>query len=132
MDRRDRLLRALLDGRCDVVLLYRPQGGALPSLGDELQPALDRLAIDVLDHDALLVVTAPANRSGGGGDWLVTQRGCVHREAFDRHIAPQIEELTVREEVDRFLRDASAAARRYRRSPAPAERRAPDWRGAPT
>lgn len=99
MDRRDRLVRALLEGRCDVAILYRPQGAPLPQLGRGLQAALNRLSIEVLDIDALLVVTAPRQDAGAEHDWLVTQRGCVHREAFDRHVAPRVPGLLVRAEA---------------------------------
>jgi DNA-binding transcriptional LysR family regulator len=90
MDRRDLLLRALIDGRCDVVFLYRPRGAPLP------HPATSRLEVEVLDTDELLVVTAPGPRADG---WLVTQPGCVHREVFDRLLAPDVAPLRVQAEA---------------------------------
>ena len=90
MDRRDLLLRALVEGRCDVVILYRPRGAPLPHLGGALQAAVSRLEIEMLDTDELLVVTAPNREAQTDDGWLVTQPGCVHREAFDRYIAPNV------------------------------------------
>jgi DNA-binding transcriptional LysR family regulator len=58
MDRRDLLLRALVEGRCDVVILYRPRGAPLPHLGGRWQAAVNRLEVEILDSDELLVVTA--------------------------------------------------------------------------
>jgi DNA-binding transcriptional LysR family regulator len=99
MDRRDRLLRALLESRCDVVLLYRPRGGSLPRVGARRE-ALDRLEVEVLDTDELVVVVAPEwNADDVDGGWLVTQPGCVHREVFDRHVAPQVAGLHVHAEA---------------------------------
>jgi DNA-binding transcriptional LysR family regulator len=90
MDRRDLLLRTLIDGRCDVVILYRPSGAPLPHLGPALQAAVTQLQVEVLDTDELLVVSAPDRDTEDG--WLVTQIGCVHREIFDRHVAsPRIQ-----------------------------------------
>jgi DNA-binding transcriptional LysR family regulator len=86
MDRRDRLLRALADGRCDLVVLYRPPDAPLPHLGARFQAAANRFEIEVLDTDDLVVVTAPEHHDHPDG-WLVTQTGCVHREAFDRYVA---------------------------------------------
>lgn len=99
MDRRDRLLGALLDGRCDVVLLYRPRGGTLPHLGTGRQAAANRLGVEVLDTDELLVVVAPDRAADAGDGWLVTQPGCVHREVFDRHVAPHVAGLRVSAEA---------------------------------
>ncbi len=99
MDRRDRLLRALVDGRCDVVILYRPHGAPLPPLGDGLHAAVTRLSIEVLDTDTLVVVSAPTRDREADDGWLVTQPGCVHREAFDRHVAPHLTNPLVRAEA---------------------------------
>jgi DNA-binding transcriptional LysR family regulator len=100
MNRRDLLLRALIEGRCDVVLLYRPQGAALPRLGAGEQAAVNRLEVEVLDTDELYVVVAPGRAAHADDDgWLVTQPGCVHREVFDRHVAPRFTALRVHAEA---------------------------------
>lgn len=92
MNRRDLLLRELLDGHCDVVILYRPRGAPLPELDASRRQEIHQLAVEVLDTDELLIVAAPGVRWARPGDgWLVTQTGCVHREAFDRHIAPHLD-----------------------------------------
>jgi len=89
MNRRDLLLRELLDDHCDVVILYRPRGAPLPELDASRRQEISQLAVEVLDTDELLVVAAPGVSWARPGDgWLVTQTGCVHREAFDRHVAP--------------------------------------------
>jgi DNA-binding transcriptional LysR family regulator len=99
MDRRDLLLRALIEGRCDVVLLYRPRGAPLPHLGAGYQAAVNRLEVEVLDTDELLVVIAPNGSAPAEDGWLVTQTGCVHREVFDRHVAPRVADLRVQAEA---------------------------------
>lgn len=99
MDRRDRLLCALVEGRLDTVILYRPEGAALPHLSDGLQAAVSRLQIEVLATDRLLIVAAPGRPAEAADGWLVTQPGCVHREAFDRHVAPHVKGLDVRAEA---------------------------------
>jgi DNA-binding transcriptional LysR family regulator len=43
----------------------------------------------VLATDELLVVAAP-QRSADSDGWLVTAVGCVHREVFDRQLAPLV------------------------------------------
>jgi DNA-binding transcriptional LysR family regulator len=52
-----------------------------------LQAAVNRLEIEVLDTDEVLVVTAGDRRPQAEDGWLVTQTGCVYRELFDRHVA---------------------------------------------
>jgi len=92
MNRRDLLLRELLDDRCDVVILYRPRGAPLPELDASRRQGISQLAVEVLDTDELLIVAAPGVSWARPGDgWLVTQTGCVHREAFDRHVAPHLD-----------------------------------------
>lgn len=98
MDRRDLLLRGLLEGRLDVVFLFRTRGAALPQLGGREAGAVDGFEVEVLDTDELVVVTAPESRAADDG-WLVTQPGCVHREAFDQHVAPHLRTLRVRAEA---------------------------------
>jgi DNA-binding transcriptional LysR family regulator len=98
MNRRDVLLRALVDGECDVVFLYRPAGGALPELGAAHRAGARRLEVEVLDTDALVTVVAPAPAADHDG-WLITQPGCVHRELFDRHVAPRLPALRVHAEA---------------------------------
>jgi DNA-binding transcriptional LysR family regulator len=99
MNRRDLLLRDLIDGRCDVALLYRAAGGSLPHLGPGHQAALNRLEVEVLATDELLVVAAPGRSEGEGDGWLVTAVGCVHREVFDRQLAPQLPGLRIQAEA---------------------------------
>jgi len=92
MNRRDLLLRELLDGHCDVLILYRPRGAPLPELDASRRQEISELAVEVLDTDELLIVAAPGVRWARPGEgWLVTQTGCVHREAFDRHVAPHLD-----------------------------------------
>lgn len=92
MNRRDLLLRELLDDHCDVVILYRPRGAPLPELDASRRQEISQLAVEVLDTDELLILAAPGvNWARPGDGWLVTQTGCVHREAFDRHVAPHLE-----------------------------------------
>jgi molybdate transport repressor ModE-like protein len=98
MNRRDVLLRALVDGACDVVFLYRPAGAPLPELGGAHRAGARRLEVEVLDTDALLTVVAPGLDDDHDG-WLITQRGCVHRELFDRHVAPRLPALRVHAEA---------------------------------
>lgn len=91
-NRRDLLLRQLLDNHCDVVMLYRPRGAPLPELDAGRRQEISQLAVEILDTDELLVVAAPGVTWAKPGDgWLVTQPGCVHREAFDRHVAPHLD-----------------------------------------
>jgi len=74
------------------VILYRPRGAPLPELDAGRRQEISQLAVEVLDTDELLVVAAPGVSWAKPGDgWLVTQTGCVHREAFDRHVAPHLE-----------------------------------------
>jgi DNA-binding transcriptional LysR family regulator len=98
MNRRDVLLRALVDGECDVVFLYRPADAPLPELGADHRAGARRLEVEVLDTDALLTVAAPDLADDHDG-WLITQRGCVHRELFDRHVAPRLPALRVHAEA---------------------------------
>lgn len=99
MGRRDQLLAGLVEGRTDVVILYRPYGASLPQLGGKHRAAANRLAVEPLATDELLVVTAPDRAANADDSWLVTQVGCVHREAFDRHVAPYVDDLRVQAEA---------------------------------
>lgn len=114
MDRRDRLLVALIDGGCDLAILYRAPGASLPALARPYQAALRHLTIQRLDHDELCVVSAPdAQRASAA--WLVTQPGCVHREAFDhlvaRHAEPPIRaEAATPEGVRQLARQGAGRA----------------------
>jgi DNA-binding transcriptional LysR family regulator len=99
MNRRDLLLRELVDGHLDVVFLYRPRGAPLPHLGAGHQAAVNRLEVEVLATDELLVVTAAGQAEAADDGWLVTQTGCVHREIFDRHVAPHVARLRVQAEA---------------------------------
>jgi len=75
-----------------VVILYRPRGAPLPELDASRRQGISQLAVEVLDTDELLIVAAPGVSWARPGDgWLVTQTGCVHREAFDRHVAPHLD-----------------------------------------
>jgi DNA-binding transcriptional LysR family regulator len=115
MDRRDRLVRALADGRSDLAVLYRPPGRSLPHLGGRLQAAANRLEVEVLATDDLVVVSAP-DRGGDSEGWLVTQTGCVHREAFDRYagersVTPHIQaEATTPEALRQLARQGAGRA----------------------
>lgn len=99
MGRRDQLLAGLVEGRTDVVILYRPRGAPLPQLAGKHREAVDQLAVELLDTDELLVVTAPDRPANADDSWLVTQVGCVHREAFDRHVAPFVDGLRMQAEA---------------------------------
>lgn len=99
MERRDLIVRGVIEGRYDVGILYRSQGASLPNLGAGVQAAVERLQVETLDSDELLVVTSPAGNGDGDAGWLVTQVGCVHREVFDRQLAPRLPGLTVRAEA---------------------------------
>lgn len=99
MNRRDLLLRELVKGRCDLAILYRPRGAPLPHLGGELQAAVNRLQVEVLDTDELLVVTAAGGAMQPADGWLITETGCVHREIFDRHVAPNVANLRAQAEA---------------------------------
>ena len=99
MERRDRVLRGLVEGRYDVAILFQAEGGHLPHLGGNLQAAVNRLAVETLDHDERVVVHSPEHAANGDAGWLVTQRGCVLREVFDLHVAPGFPDPLVRAEA---------------------------------
>ncbi len=98
MERRDLIVRGVAEGRYDVAILYRPRGAPLPNLGAGAQAAVNRLQVEPLDTDELLVVAAPA-AAHHTAPWLVTQLGCVHREVFDRQLAPRLPGLRVHAEA---------------------------------
>jgi DNA-binding transcriptional LysR family regulator len=95
MKRRDLVLRALIAGQLDVAFLYRPYGGALPTVG----AGLDRLDVEAIDVDELVVVISAGERTTARDEWLVTQPGCVHREMFERHVARTQAEVRIAAEA---------------------------------
>lgn len=116
MNRRDLLLRELLNDHCDVVILYRPRGAPLPELDAGRRQGISQLAVEILDTDELVVVAAPGVTWTSPGDgWLVTQPGCVHREAFDRHVARYVDvhveaEATTPDTLRRLARQGTGRA----------------------
>jgi DNA-binding transcriptional LysR family regulator len=92
MERRDLVLRGLIEGRYDLAVLYRRRGGSLPHLGPGAQAAAGRLQVELLDSEDLRVVTAPEAAEDA---WLVTRPGCVHREIFDTDLLPRLPNLEI-------------------------------------